>query len=51
MVSYGREVGMGFEPELTRELDSAEHQMLRQLQWCVHSGLVVASEHCVAKLG
>ena len=29
MVSCGREVGMRFEPELTRELDSAKYQMLR----------------------
>ena len=29
MVGYGREVGMRFKPELARELDRAEYQMLR----------------------
>ncbi len=51
MVGGDREVGMGFESEPPRELDSTEHQMLGQLHWRGHGELVVSSEHGAAKLG
>jgi len=49
MVGCGRELGMRFKTEPACELDRAEHQVLRQLQWRGHGGLVIATEHRAAK--